>query len=152
MSSNYFQVCQKLVIVSHDKTMVLLGKRNGESDYDGVFSFFGGKMETSDHSLIEGLRREKNEELGESCWINLYPKLSTNYIFHKNNGDYMVIPHYYAVFGGGQILISNEYSEYQWIHIDELDLFEPKISTIPEIVRKMLEMSIIIDEEDMIKI
>jgi len=41
---------------------VLLAKRAGEADYDGTWSFIGGKMETTDATLVAGMQREKNEE------------------------------------------------------------------------------------------
>lgn len=132
--------------------MVLLGRRKSETDYDGVFSFFGGKMENTDRSLLEGLHREKNEEIGSSCWIKLYPEFSTNYMFQKQDGNFMIIPHYYAEFGGGEIVLSDEYSEYKWLHVDRLDSFEPKIHTIPEVVRKLLALSKMIGANDLIKI
>jgi hypothetical protein len=48
MDTTLFQYCQKLIILSADKTKVLLAKRKGEADYDGIYSFIGGKMETTD--------------------------------------------------------------------------------------------------------
>lgn len=41
-----------------------MAKRKGKNDYDGTYSFVGGKMETSDNGILEGLKREKNEEIG----------------------------------------------------------------------------------------
>ena len=52
-SASLFQYCQKLIVLSEDKTQVLLAKRKGEADYDGVYSFIGGKMETTDESMHE---------------------------------------------------------------------------------------------------
>lgn len=152
MSRNLFQYCQKLVIVSKDQTMVLLGRRKSEKDYNGVFSFFGGKMENTDTSILEGLRREKNEEIGSCCWIELYLEFSTNYTFQKQDGNYMIIPHYYAEFGGGKIMLCNEYSEYKWLHVNRLDSFEPKIPTISEIVRKLLALSKMVGANDLMRI
>lgn len=152
MNKNLFLYCPKLVIVSQDQTKVLLGRRKNENDYDGIFSFFGGKMEITDQDIMEGICREKNEEIGSSCWIKFYPDFSTNYTFRKQDGNYMIIPHYYAEFGEGKIILSDEYSEYKWLHVDRLDSFEPKIPTIPEIVRKLLALSKIIGANDLIKI
>ena len=52
-----FQYIQKLVVLSSDRQSVLVAKRKGEADYDGTFSFIGGKMETTDESLIAGMKR-----------------------------------------------------------------------------------------------
>ena len=64
MDTTLFQYCQKIVIFSKDGTSVLLAKRRGEADYDGVFSFIGGKLESTDGGLVQGLQREKDEEIG----------------------------------------------------------------------------------------
>jgi len=56
-------------VLSKDRTKSLLCKREGEEDYEGVFAFIGGKMETADASIIEGLKREKDEELGDSLTL-----------------------------------------------------------------------------------
>ena len=54
MNTTLFQYCQKLIILSADKSQVLLTKRKGEADYDGVYSFIGGKMEnTTTDQLVE---------------------------------------------------------------------------------------------------
>ena len=42
----------------------------------------------------------------------------------------MVLPHYYARFIGGEITLNDEYSEYRWVNLRELDRFEPKIETV----------------------
>jgi len=65
MDKYLFQYCQKIVVYSEDEASVLLCKRKGEADYDGDFSFIGGKMELSDKDFVAGLRREKNEEVGQ---------------------------------------------------------------------------------------
>ena len=46
----------------------------------------------------------------------------------------MVLPHYYARFIGGEIMLNDEYSEYRWVNLRELDQFEPKIETVAPMV------------------
>ena len=87
MEKYNFQYCQKIVVLSHDKNKVLLCKRKGEADYDGTFSFIGGKMETTDTSIIAGLKREKDEEVGSDFQIQIYPKFSHNLLFQKKDGS-----------------------------------------------------------------
>jgi len=41
---------------------VLLCKRQGETELNEIFTFIGGKMETTDDSILQGLKREKDEE------------------------------------------------------------------------------------------
>ena len=120
MEKYNFQYCQKIIILSKDRTKVLLCKRNGEADYDGVFSFIGGKMETTDESIVKGIEREKNEEVGKDFKINLYKKFSLNMLFRKKDGNAMVLPHYLAIYESGEVdLNKDEYSEYKLslIHI-----------------------------------
>jgi 8-oxo-dGTP pyrophosphatase MutT (NUDIX family) len=141
-----FQYCQKLIVISADKQSVLLARRKGEADYDGTFSFIGGKMETSDDSLLAGMTREKNEEIGETALIRVLPTESYNVLFRKNDGNSMVLPHIAALWASGTITLSDEYSEYQWVQISELSSFSPMIANVPELtewaVRKLSEPAI----------
>jgi ADP-ribose pyrophosphatase YjhB (NUDIX family) len=73
-----FQYCQKLVLFRNDGREVLLAKRTGEADYDGTYTFVGGKMETTDADIVAGLKREKDEEIGSEAQISVYPKVSYN--------------------------------------------------------------------------
>ncbi|HSX06606.1 MAG TPA: NUDIX hydrolase [Candidatus Saccharimonadia bacterium] len=132
-SPTLFQYCQKLIILSEDKTKVLLAKRKGEADYDGVYSFIGGKMETTDKSILAGMKREKDEEIGSGTVIAVLPSETYNVLFRKKDGNSMILAHIAGVFVSGTIVLSEEYSDYQWVPIDELASFEPKIENIPEL-------------------
>ncbi len=147
-----FQYCQKIVIFSKDFKKVLLCKRKGEADYDGVYSFVGGKMEVSDKDLISGLKREKDEELGEDFKIQLYTLFSTNLNFRKKSGDHMVLPHYLARHLKGDIKLSKEYSEYKWVKLEEIEDFEPKIDNIPETINILLKLRAIIKDSNIVVI
>lgn len=140
MHKYFFQYCQKVVVFSKSGKEVLLCKRKGENDYDGVYSFIGGKMENTDRDLIDAVRREKNEEIGQRCTLKLYPLFTINKYFQKKDGNYMILPHYYAEYNNGVIQLSAEYSKYQWVLITDLKKFEPKISNIPEIVEEFLDL------------
>lgn len=152
MDTTLFQYCQKIVIFSKDGTSVLLAKRRGEADYDGVFSFIGGKLESTDDGLVQGLQREKNEEIGPAARIAVVTGMSLNEYFIKSNGQAMVLPHYYARFLGGEITINEEYSEYKWIAVNEIDDFEPKIETVPRIVRSIQKIEKIAAREDYLEL
>jgi 8-oxo-dGTP pyrophosphatase MutT (NUDIX family) len=131
-----FQYIQKLVVLSADRQSVLVAKRKGEADYDGTFSFIGGKMETTDESLIAGMKREKDEEIGPAAVIKVLPNETYNVLFRKSSGQMTVNPHTPAVFVSGEISINpEEYSEYRWVSLSELDQLEPKIQNIPMITR-----------------
>ncbi len=136
MDKYLFQYCQKIVVFSEDNSKVLLAKRKGEADYDGVFSFIGGKMERTDESLVEGMRREKGEEVGKDFIIRLNPTYNTANYFIKKDGNSMVLPHYYSQYVRGEIELNEEYSEYKWVDVKELDTFQPVIDTVPVMAKK----------------
>jgi 8-oxo-dGTP pyrophosphatase MutT (NUDIX family) len=153
MQSNLlFQYCQKLIILSTDKKSVLLAKRKGEADYDGTFSFIGGKMETTDDDMIAGMKREKDEEIGINAKIKILPQETYNIFFRKKDGNNMILPHIPCVFISGKISINEEYSEYKWLPFSELDSFEPKIANIPEFTRWALQKIISTDDSKFIEI
>ena len=152
MEKYNFQYCQKIVIYSKDETSVLLCKRKGEDDFDGTFSFVGGKLETTDKDIVDGLKREKDEELGENFKIKIFPVFSTNVSFVKKDGNSMILPHYYAIYESGDIQLNDEYSEFKWVPLKDIAAFEPKIFTIPEILDKFAILKSIIQDTEFIEI
>lgn len=150
MNTYNFQYCQKIVVYLKDELSVLLCKRKDEADFDGVFSFIGGKMETTDKNIIEGLRREKNEEVGENFKIKLFPAFTTNIFFVKKDGNAMILPHYYAVHESGDIQLSDEYSEFKWVQLKDIAAFEPKVFSIPEILDKLAILKTIIHKTEFV--
>jgi len=138
MSKYLFQYCQKIVVFSDDFKKILLCKRKGENDYDGIYSFIGGKMEITDPSTLEGLKREKNEEVGINFKIKIFTDFSINLSYLKKDGSYMILPHFLSQYISGDINLSDEYSDYKWVDLSELNKFEPKIETVEPIVRKIL--------------
>jgi 8-oxo-dGTP pyrophosphatase MutT (NUDIX family) len=151
MSDKYlFQYCQKIVVFSKDLKKVLLCKRSSEADLDGIFSFIGGKMEVTDATMIDGMQREKNEEIGREAKIKLYPTFSTNVRFVKKDGNIMILPHYFSILIEGRIALNEEYSEYKWVNISELESFEPKVEGITQIVEALKRLIPLIEEEEYI--
>lgn len=147
-----FMYCQKIVIFSKDKNEILLAKRKGQEDYEGIFSFIGGKMEITDKNIIESMKREKSEEIGENCKVLVYPNFSTNVEFKRNDGNSMILPHYFAIFKSGEIELNEEYSEYKWVKVEKIEEFEPKIDTIPNMVFELLKLVPLMKEEDFVEI
>jgi len=147
-----FQYCQKLVICRKNGSEVLLAKRQDEADYDGVYTFIGGKMETTDRGIIEGLLREKCEEIGTTARIRVCPGFSYNVHFVKKDGSAMIIPHYYAEYIEGAIVLSEEYSDYQWVLASELAALEPKVANIPELLEWALRVKAIAKPADFVEI
>jgi isopentenyldiphosphate isomerase len=65
----------------------------------------------------------------------------------------MIPAHYLAIHENGEVELNNEeYSEYKWVKIEELNKFEPKIQNIPEMVQQILRLEKIADEKDFILI
>jgi len=123
------------VSFSEDWMSVLLVRRRSEADFDETFSFIGGKMEVTDQSIIAGLQREKNEEIGETASVRVYTDSTHNVLFRKADGSSVILPHYLAQFRGGDIVLNlAEYSEFRWVHLEDLPSFEPKIENISEMV------------------
>jgi 8-oxo-dGTP pyrophosphatase MutT (NUDIX family) len=151
-TTTLFQYCQKLVILSQDKTKVLLAKRKGEADYDGTYSFIGGKMETTDESLLAGMQREKNEEIGPDAAVQVLPSETYNVLFRKQDGNSIVLPHIAGVYLSGDIQINEEYSEYAWVPIGELEAFEPKIDNIPALTRWAADKLATTNEDQLVTI
>ena len=146
------QYCQKLVVLSADKQSILLAKRKGEADYNGVYSFIGGKMEEIDKSLLAGMKREKDEEIGPGTRLKLLPNESYNVLITKKDGNRVVLPHIAAIFCSGEIVLSDEYSEYKWVPVTRLSHFEPKIENITEITLWSVEKLSKIDEGQLVEI
>ena len=143
-----FQYCQKIILFD-EEGRVLLARRQGEDDYNGVYSLIGGKMETTDGSFQEGLEREKRQEIGRRAIILVALQLSHNIYYKKNDGSTMVLPHFYGHYVNGEIDLNDEYSDYQWVAPEELDSFEPKIETIPDAVQWGRRIAELISIEDM---
>ncbi len=150
MNKYNFLYCQKIVVFSSDMNSVLLCKRKGEEDYNKIYTFIGGKMETTDKDIVVAMQREKNEEVGEGFKIELCPQFSINLSFQKKNGDFVILPHYYSRHLSGDVRLNEEYSNYKWVDIDSLSFFEPKIDNIPRVVKTLLKLKTIIKAEDLI--
>lgn len=145
-----FQYCPKFILFSADKKNVLLAQRKGEQDYDGTFSFIGGKTETTDESLLDGLKREKNEEIGEKARVKICWTMSCyQVLFRKKDGNAMIIPHHIGLFVSGDIVLnSTEYADYKWVPIAELANFKPMIENIPDAVRAAQRFLDVLSEAD----
>ncbi len=153
MDSKYaFTNCQKIVVFRNNNTEVLLAKRIREKDFDGVFSFIGGKMEITDGGIVEGLKREKDEEMGENFKVKVYPVFNTMVYFVKADGSFMILPHYYARYESGEIKLNEEYSEYKWVEVAKLAEFEPKIFSVELMTKNLLKLVGLIKEEELVLI
>lgn len=152
MDKLMFQYCPKLAVFNQEVNEVLLCRRKGEQDYDGIFSLTGGKMEHSDASIIAALHREKSEEVGADFKVKVLPYPSIDVFFVKKDGSRMILPHFLAYHIGGEIVLNEEYSEYAWVRLDSLSEFEPKISNISWIVPSLARLRSTVAETDLVEI
>lgn len=152
MSNLYFQYCQKLMVFDEGFQKVFLAKRKGEQDYDGIYSFIGGKMETTDGGFTESMSREKTEEIGAKANVSVVPVPVYHALFSKKDGSSMILPHYIGMYNGGAIEINDEYSDYQWVDISGLSDFGPKIDTIEPAVTTALKYVKFFHKDDFVSI
>jgi len=104
-------------------------------------------MEISDKDIISAIQREKNEEVGENFKIEIYLEFSKNLTYKKKDGAYMILLHYLARHIDGEIKLNEEYSNYKWVDVKNLNSFEPKIKNIPKIVTVLLKLRKIINNK-----
>ena len=138
MSDLLFQYCPKIAVFRDQS--VLVCRRKGEADYDGVFSLIGGKMEHGDGSIVAALGREKDEEVGRDFRIRLLPRFSIDTHFIKKDGSQMILPHYYAEYVSGAVDLSDEYSEHLWLESDNLGSARNIIENLRWIVPALKEV------------
>ncbi|MFB8004939.1 NUDIX hydrolase [Nocardia sp. NPDC056000] len=147
-----FQYCQKIFVMNESNSTALLARRAGEADYDGAYSLIGGKMEHSDGDILTGLAREKNEEIGSDAIIEVILNYSYNTTFEKKDGSFMILPHYYARYAGGEIILNEEYSDFTWVPLAKLPTFEPLIANVPEIGTILSKLVEIATPEDYVRL
>lgn len=64
----------------------------------------------------------------------------------------MILPHYFSIHTKGDITLNSEYSKYEWVEITDIDVFEPKISSIPKTLMEVLKIEKFTDKKDFILI
>jgi hypothetical protein len=141
-----------LFLVDESIDAVLLARRSGETEYDEVFSLIGGKMERDDGSLLAGLAREKNEEIGPHAAVEVLVTYSHNVLFWKIDGNAMVLPHFLARYLGGEIQLGEEYSEYRWVPLVDLAAFTPMIENIPQVGSTLVQLRTIAGNSDYVRL
>jgi ADP-ribose pyrophosphatase YjhB (NUDIX family) len=155
MSTQYlFQYCPKLVIFSQDRQSILFARRKGEAEFDEYWSLIGGKMETTDETIIGSIKREKDEEIGKGFRMRIAPMFSCyNVLFKKKDGARMILPHIVAQRLDGEVrLNSSEYSEYRWVAVTELASFGPKVDNTGDVVQNAVRLLSFLGVEDFIEV
>jgi NADH pyrophosphatase NudC (nudix superfamily) len=151
--SLFFHYCPKIIVFSKDKKSILMARRTGEADYDGVYTFIGGKTETTDGGLVAGLKREKDEEIGQGAKLKICHLMSCYQVWYtKKNGNSMVLPHHIAIYQGGDIKLNpEEYDDYKWVPVDQIENYAEIPANAPA-VRAALRLLPILTEEDFVEI
>ncbi len=152
MQNTHFQYCPKLAVFDTERSSVFLCRRKGELDYDGVFSFIGGKMEHTDASITECLKREKSEEVGNGFMLRVLPHYSVDVFFQKKDGNRMILPHFYAEHVRGDPVLNEEYSEYAWVPLAELITCRPMIENIAWIAPLLLRVGILAAPSEFVEV
>jgi NADH pyrophosphatase NudC (nudix superfamily) len=149
----FFHYCPKLIVFSKDKKSILMARRTGEADYDGVYTFIGGKSEVSDGGLLVGLQREKNEEIGPDAKLKVCYMMSCYQVWYtKKDGNSMVLPHHIAIYQGGDIKLNpEEYDDYKWVLVKDVDKFA-QIPANPPAVKAALRYLSLLTDEDFVEI
>lgn len=127
-------ICPKLCVYSRASGKFLLCERVGEADLNGLYSFPGGKVETIDASIVSGLHREIDEELGSEFSYDILTERCILVEFVRKDGAHMTLPHFFANSSQESPISLNtsEYSSYLWAGLDEMSELA-LIENVPQI-------------------
>lgn len=104
----------------------LIVKRAVDDDFQANFwEIPGGKLDLGE-DILEGLKREVNEESGLDITV-VYPLYTYKYT-HPDNAEkeYLEIQFYCRLVNEEQqVTLSNEHAAYEWITFDRIDQFSP---------------------------
>jgi 8-oxo-dGTP diphosphatase len=102
------------ILLRNKGSVLMLKDRRGN-----FFDFPGGRIDTVEHNtpLVEVLSREVSEELGESIEYRLGRQLFQyrRHFPHKNWHIFIIV--YDADLISGNIKLSSEHSEYEWVDL-----------------------------------
>lgn len=134
-----YQYCPKVALFYDDT--VLLARRVGEADLNGLYSLVGGKIEHSDPLVTDGIFRELTEEIGHSVAGELLATFCVPVEYTKKDGSRMILPHYYAHYLGGNITLNPaEYTDYLWCPVVDLPGRTDVIPNVHEICHQLLRL------------
>ena len=122
---------QKLGVIIHvenEKGEILLQQRGPNSrDENGMFEDIGGKIEESDITFKDAIKRELIEEIGDKAQIEISRSIG---IFHIPKKDvYWVMVIYFGLYKGGDIKVMEPEKclGYKWFSLEQA-LFSPKVT------------------------
>ena len=109
-----FVVAVAALIFKHSKVLAM--KRSKMKDAGpGIWETLSGRIE-ADEDPVEALKREINEECGLTVKVD--PRPITAYSARRK-GLPMILIVYKAAHEAGEVIISEEHDEFQWVTPDE---------------------------------
>lgn len=116
-----FQVSQKLVLydATHEKFLLvrIADKESLFAKKYGIWDFPGGRVDVSE-SFEEALRREVVEEIGDGVEYDFIGQVGV--FLAEFPGRRVVGVGYCALFRSGELILSSEHDEYQWVTAEDV--------------------------------
>lgn len=110
-----FSLAQKIVLFNEKNEILLMKAKNDEK-----WDLPGGHFEKNDTDILESLKREVAEEIGESVDFEILEEISVE--LRKYKGEFKNVKAVYlAKYNLGKIKLSEEHSDFQWISLAEIE-------------------------------
>lgn len=130
------QVGVKIILQNKEgKYLVILRSADKYPDAGAKWEIAGGRINPGT-PLIENLRREVKEETGLE--ITGEPKLITAQDIFSKIKNKQIVRLTYSGFADGEVKLSNEHTDYQWLSREELVKIEPIDPVLKEVFEKFI--------------
>ena len=116
-------------VIINNQGKILILRRSSDEYYAGLWDFPGGTVEKG-----ETLQQAAAREVKEECGLEIKLEKNYFYIYHYQDRD-LNIYDFKADFVSGEVVLSEEHTEFKWISKDEYKTLEytPSVgSTIKE--------------------
>jgi len=128
------QVGVKILLKNKDgKFLVMTRSAEKYPDAPHQWEIPGGRINPGT-DLQENLRREVMEETGLE--IKYEPKLITAQDILRENKNRHIVRLTYTGFADGEVKLSDEHTEFQWLSLEEISKLEPLDSFLKEVLSK----------------
>ena len=130
---NNFRNAAKAFIV-RDGKVLLLKRRQNDAHKSGAWDIPGGRLELGENPY-DGLKRETKEEINSE--IEIIMPISVHH-FVRDDGQKITLTIYLCKFIPGDITLSEEHTEHQWVDLDKApslvsSFFEPTFANLKRI-------------------
>lgn len=105
----------KAFVVDREGRLLIIRRRHGDSHKPGVWEVPGGRLGPGE-DVVQGLKRETLEETGLS--IKVLNPLGMRE-FTRDDGKQITLLIFRAVPEKGEIELSHEHIDYEWVSLDE---------------------------------